>query len=93
MGTLSKAGVLTLVGTLTDGSKVTASADLLESGRMALHELLDAKAGSLAAALVWSESTPGFMSTSALWFKPVTNAGAFPFGWPEGVVFSLEGEP
>ncbi len=93
MGTLSKAGVLTLVGTLTDGSKVTASADLLESGRMALHELLDAKAGSLAATLVWSESTPGFMSTGALWFKPVTNAGAFPFGWPEGVVFSLEGEP
>jgi uncharacterized repeat protein (TIGR01451 family) len=93
VGTLSKAGVLNLVGTLTDGSKVTASADLQESGQMALHELLDAKAGSLATMLGWSESTPGFISTGGLWFKPVTNAGVFPFGWPDGVVFSLEGEP
>ncbi|MES2595030.1 MAG: Calx-beta domain-containing protein [Verrucomicrobiota bacterium] len=92
-GTLSKSGVLTLVGTLTDGSKVTASSDLLESNEMVLHELLDAKAGSLAAALDWSEVTPGFTATGGLWFKPVTNQGLFPFGWPEGLTFSIEGEP
>jgi uncharacterized repeat protein (TIGR01451 family) len=92
-GTLARSGTFTLVGTLSDGTKVTASADLLESGRMALFDLLDAKTGSLATTLVWSETTPGFTSTGGLWFKPVTNQGSFPFGWPDGLIFSLEGEP
>jgi hypothetical protein len=92
-GTLSKSGVLTLAGTLADGSKVTASSDLLESSEMVLHNLLAAKAGSLAATLSWSESSPGFSATGGRWFKPVTNQGLFPFGWPEGLTFSIEGEP
>jgi len=91
-GTLSRSGVLTVVGTLTDGSKVTASSDLLESGQMPLYEQLDAKAGSLAAWLVWDESPASFTATDGLWFKPVTNQGLFPFGWPDGLVFSIEGE-
>ena len=60
---------------------------------MALFDLLDAKAGSLSTTLNWSETTPGFSSIDGVWFKPVTNQGEFPFGWPDGLVFSLEGEP
>ncbi|GEP41036.1 hypothetical protein BGE01nite_03270 [Brevifollis gellanilyticus] len=92
-GTLAKSGVLTLAGILTDGSKVTATCDLLESNQMPFYELLDGKAGSLATVLNWSEATPGFTVTGGLWFKPVTNQGLSPFGWPEGLVFSIEGEP
>jgi uncharacterized repeat protein (TIGR01451 family) len=92
-GTLARSGNFTLVGTLSEGTKVTASADLLESGQMALFDLLDAKSGSLITTLSWSETTPGFSSSGGVWFKPVTNQGVFSFGWPDGLIFSIEGEP
>jgi hypothetical protein len=60
---------------------------------MALFGLLDAKLGSLAATLIWSDMTPGFIGSDGVWFRPVTNQGLFPFGWPEGLIFTLEGEP
>jgi uncharacterized repeat protein (TIGR01451 family) len=92
-GILSRSGTFRLVGTLSDGAKVTASADLQESGQMAIFELLDAKLGSLATTLVWSDMAPEFTSSDGVWFRPVTNQGAFPFGWPDGLILSFEGEP
>jgi hypothetical protein len=54
-------------------------------------DLLECGAGVLGATLNWNEATPGFVATDGQWFKPVLNQGAFPFGWPEGLTFRLEG--
>jgi uncharacterized repeat protein (TIGR01451 family) len=88
---LARSGTLTLTGTLSDGSRLTASAELLEPGSMPLFDLLEGGAGVLSATLNWNEATPGFLATDGQWFKPVLNQGAFPFGWPEGLTFRLEG--
>jgi hypothetical protein len=90
-GTLNRSGSFALLGTLSDGTKVTARADLLESGEMVLYNLLPANSGSLNATLNWSENTPGFSAEDGVWFRPVSTEGTFPFGWPDGLIFTLDG--
>lgn len=92
-GTLTRQGRFTLAGTLTDGTGITTSAALLETGFMPLHTVLAAPAGSLGIELDWDESPVSFSGTEGQWFRPPSPSLDFPFGWPEGIQFSLQSAP
>ena len=89
-GTLTRQGRFTLTGTLSDGSRFTGTAALLETGFMPLHVLLPTDSGSLGILLEWEESPASVTGTTGRWFRPVAPSSAYPFGWPEGIEFSME---
>ena len=92
--TVARGGTLTLVGTLSDGTKVTVTAPLSTSLTAPLYAPLYAKpGGSLNALVVLDDSAPSsdLKSEDLIWFRPVTHTGAYPLGWEQGLVLELTG--
>ncbi len=92
-GILTRQGRFTLTGTLSDGSRFTATASLLETGFMPLHTLLPADSGSLGILLDWEDTPASVIGTEGKWFRPPNPSRDYPFGWPEGIEFSLQSTP
>lgn len=91
-GKLSRAGDFTLAGRLADGTAFTAAAVLDNDLSMSLHVPLKTAAGaSLSAVLLWTQTPSDRLRTTApsLWFRPHTPSPTTPYGWPEGLSFSL----
>lgn len=91
-GQLSRAGDFTLAGRLADGSAFTAAAVLNADLTMSLHVPLKTALGtSLSAVLLWTQTPSDRLRTTApsLWFRPLTPHPEVPYGWPEGLEFSL----
>ena len=92
-GQLSRAGDFTLAGRLADGSRFTASAVLNHDLQMPLHVPLKTPGASLSAPLLWTPTPTERLSTdTGLWFHPPTSAPTTPYGWPEGIDFTMREE-
>jgi hypothetical protein len=103
--TLTKAGVVTLAGTLADGTPVTASTFLSKDGsgaiRWPLFAALYNKLGFISGAVILDSSelssdmsaVDGVTPPNAplLWFRPYQNVQHYPYGWPEGLKVDLLG--
>ncbi len=92
--TITPAGVVSLAGTLADGTTVTASAPLSMGLNSPLFVQLYATKGSFSA-LVHLDNGQGdsdVKATDALWFRPFQNkVQHYPYGWEEGVTLDLLG--
>jgi len=93
VGTMNQAGRFTLVGTLGDGEKFTASASLDEALAAPVFSLIYRTSGSLIVPCVFDDtaSLGTMQATDSRWFKPVTNVAPYPFGWTQGITFDLSG--
>lgn len=92
--TITPAGLVTLVGTLADGTAVTASAPLSAALTSPLFaQIYVSRAGSFGGLITLNDSLPNhdLMGSAFLWFKPYLGGQYYPYGWPEGVSTTLVG--
>ena len=91
--TVTAAGMVTLSGTLADGTAVMASAPLSTVPSSAtlicplFAQLYTGKAGSFGGLVTLDDSQTNhdLAGTGFLWFKPYLGGQIYPYGWPEGV--------
>jgi hypothetical protein len=90
--TVSKAGVVTLTGTLADGSAVTASSTLSEAKTFPLFVPLYAKLGFLSGevALDNTQADSDMAAADLQWMRPLNvTSHYYPSGWPEVIKVDL----
>lgn len=82
---ISKAGVVSLVGTLADGTPFTASTPLSQAKRGGLFVSLYKMGGFISGwlALDENEADSDFSVVGLSWCRPYTDSQHYPFGWPE----------
>lgn len=90
---VSKSGKTRLVGTLADGSKVSASSSLSKTNVFAFHGLTDKKQGSITGALTFRDvpNTSDLDGADLVWFKPAGSKRVYASGWPGGITVDLIG--
>lgn len=91
--TLTKTGLLTFTGTLSDGTTpVTMSSSLSENGECYLFAQLYNKLGFLSSTFFLDDTDPDsdMSCDSSLWLKPYQDIQHYPYGWPEVVNLSIE---
>jgi uncharacterized repeat protein (TIGR01451 family) len=88
--TVVKAGSLTLVGTLSDGTKLTATARISSALTAPLYAPLYTRPGGSFNALITVNSTT-ISSTDLIWFRPITHSSPYPLGWEQGLILELTG--
>jgi hypothetical protein len=92
--TVTKQGKLSLVGTLADGTPVSASMPLSQGYTAPLFAALYSKKGSFAGLLTLdkTEQNSDLSGADFLWLRPAqTTAKHYPQGWPAGVVLDVLG--
>jgi hypothetical protein len=90
---LTKAGMLTLVGTLPDGTAVTNTSTLSGANTWRLFVALYGSKGVLAGnvALVTGDAFSDIQGYSTVWIRPVLDAQHYPAGWPLGIIVDTVG--
>lgn len=90
---VSKAGAAKLTGWLADGTKISSSSPITQTGRWPLYSA-SGKTGSVAGFIVFRD-IPGSTDLDAsdlLWFKAAPKKpGAYPQAWPGGLFLDLAG--
>jgi hypothetical protein len=84
--TVTKAGVVSFVGTLADGTPVTASSTLSQNDEAALYAQLYSKLGFFSGLAVFNSSNPetDLTADGVKWMRPfIGTSHYFPYGWPE----------
>lgn len=90
--TVTKAGLVTFVGTLADGSTpVSLSSTLSKDGRCALFAQLYGKLGFLSGLveLDYTDPESDMAALSMQWSRPYQDAQHYPYGWPEVIKVDL----
>jgi hypothetical protein len=81
---VSKAGLVSLAGTLADGTAITASAPLSEAKTWPLFAQLYNKGGFISGQVALSIGAASDLSAMGLlWFRPFMDVQHYPYGWPE----------
>lgn len=86
--TVTPAGLVTLSGTLADGTAITASAPLSAARTCPLFaQIYTSKSGSFGGLITLNDGPMDhdMLGTGFLWFKPYLGGQTYPYGWPEGV--------
>ncbi|MCX6854026.1 MAG: chitobiase/beta-hexosaminidase C-terminal domain-containing protein, partial [Verrucomicrobia bacterium] len=88
---VSRFGVISLAGVLSDGTAITASCVMGKASDAAMYVPLEKEAGSLNGWLKVDHTRPDtdLSGVELRWFKPQTNGHYYPMGWPEGVTLPL----
>ena len=93
--TVSTAGVVSLSGTLADGTALTATAPLSKNATVPLFAQLYTTQGSFSAfvTLDSSQTNTDLHAPVVRWFKPggLSSQTYYPSGWPTGVTTQLNG--
>ena len=91
--TVSKGGIVTLAGVLSDGTPVTASAPLSKANSWPLFAQLYSKGGFLSGlvGLDSGDSNSDMQASGLRWYRPFMNVQHYPFGWPEVIRVNLSG--
>lgn len=91
--TVSKAGVAKVVGTLADGTKVSASAPVSLAGKVPFYVALYKKAGSISGVYKFEDLAQTDVDGESLyWFRPAdAKSKVYPAGWASGVTTDLIG--
>jgi hypothetical protein len=89
---VSKTGLVSLAGTLADGTAITASAPLSEAKTWPLFAQLYNKGGFISGQVDLSIGAASDLSAMGLlWSRPFMDVQHYPFGWAEGVKVDLLG--
>ena len=88
--TVTAVGLVTLSGTLADGTGITASAPLSAGLTCPLFAQIYLKKSGSYGGLITLDDSPAqpdhdLVGTGFLWFKPYLGGQYYPYGWPEGV--------
>jgi hypothetical protein len=91
--TITANGLVTIVATLADGSKLTASASLWSDLRLPFYTELYSKRGSIGGIIALNDGVADsdFAGEDLFWFRPFQNVQHYPYGWPEGLVTLIRG--
>ncbi|MEI6715526.1 MAG: hypothetical protein WCO60_17350 [Verrucomicrobiota bacterium] len=90
---LSKAGVLSIVGTLADGTPFTSATTLSQENRGGVFVPLY-KGGGFVSGWVVLDSTKAdsdFSADGMLWCRSYMDVQHYPYGWPEGLQLDMAG--
>ena len=90
---LTKTGVLTLVGTLPDGTAVTNTSTLSGANTWRLFAPLYGSKGVLAGnvALVTGDAYSDIQGYATVWIRPVLDTQHYAPGWPQGIIVDTVG--
>jgi len=90
---VSKAGLVTLAGTLADGTAITASVPLSRALTCPLFAPLYSNGGFIRGQLVLDHETSAsdLSASDMLWSRPFLDNQHYPYGWSEGLKVDLLG--
>jgi hypothetical protein len=91
--TIKANGSVTIVATLADGTKLTASGSLWADLRLPFFSELYAKRGSIGGIIALNDGVADsdFAGDDLFWFRPFQNVQHYPYGWPEGLAAKIRG--
>lgn len=89
--TVTKGGIVSLTGTLADGTALTASAPLSEQNVWPVFAQLYNKGGFISGEVALDSGDPDsdMSATGILWARPFQNVQHYPYGWPEVIKADL----